>query len=230
MVEENGEVKNSSYVKQETVHGYGYDTSYLNYSATAAPTALNQPLPGQPPLPPMPPPQGTVPPPPSVYGSVQAQVTPIHAWPHAAAWQWITPHQATAIPTQSAAAAAAAFQREMPMRNNYVKRERYNNHNRNAMYQQRGNFHRKNRRQQRYEQSQQNQFDQASYYGAALTNTLGLDWQRGNEALLGMQLPMQNQLHMANTVANNRRPDDSGDPDIKVCTFDLIGNFQFNFE
>ncbi|OXU25692.1 hypothetical protein TSAR_012611 [Trichomalopsis sarcophagae] len=221
MVEENGDAKNSCYVKQEAV-SYGYDTSYLNYSTTTStPTTINhqQPLPGQPPLPPMPPPQGSVPPPPSVFGPVPTQVTQIHSWPHApAAWQWITP-QATSLPPQSPrdiAAAAVAYQqqREMPMRNNYVKRERFN-HNRNNVYQQRGNFHRKNRR--RYDQQSQNHFDQASYFGAALTNSLGLDWQRNNEALMGhMPLSMQNQLpHMTAAVAGARRPEESTDQDIK---------------
>ncbi|XP_011504632.1 PREDICTED: myb-like protein X [Ceratosolen solmsi marchali] len=215
MVEENGEVKGSSYVKQEAV-SYGYDTSFVNYStSTSTPTSLNQPLPGQPPLPPMPPPQGAVPPPPSVFGPIPTQVTQIHAWPHAHTWQWITP-QATPLPPQTPRdIAAAAFPREMPLRNNYVKRERFN-HNRNNIYQQRGNFHRKNRRLHRYEQAQ-NQFDQTSYFGATLTNSLGLEWQRSNEALIShMQLPMQNQLpHMTAAVANARRSEESTEQDIK---------------
>jgi hypothetical protein len=216
MVEENGEVKGSSYVKQEAV-SYGYDTSFVNYSTTTStPTSLNQPLPGQPPLPPMPPPQGAVPPPPSVFGPIPTQVTQIHAWPHSHTWQWITP-QATPLPPQTPRdIAAAAFQREMPLRNNYVHRERFN-HNRNNIYQQRGNFHRKNRRLHHYEQAQ-NQFDQASYFGATLTNNLGLEWQRSNEALIShMQLPIQNQLpHMTAAVANARRSEESADQDIKV--------------
>lgn len=205
MIDEKGELKSSSYVRQEMV-SYGYDTSSMSYSTTTTtPTVINQPLPGQPPLPPMPPPQAAAPPPPSVYGAVPTQVSQIHAWPHpAATWQWITP-QVAPIPTQNpAVAAAAAFQRdirEMPMRSSYVKRERFN-HNRNNVYPHRGNFHRKNRR--RFDQSQ-GQYDQSSYYGAALTNNLGAY----NESL-------QMSLHMAATGGGTRKPEDSSDQDIKV--------------
>lgn len=183
---------------------YGYDASSINYSTTTtAPTSLNQPLPGQPPLPPMPPPQAAAPPPPSVYGAVPTQVPQIHAWTHpAAGWPWISQQVVAPMPTQNH---AAAFQREMPIRNTYVKRERYN-HNRNSVYPQRGNFHRKNKR--RFEQSQ-GKYDQASFYGAALTNNIGAY----NEAL---QLSLQNQLsHMAATVGA-RKPEDSIEQDIKV--------------
>lgn len=187
---------------------YGYNTS-MNYSSTTtAPTTLNQPLPGQPPLPPMPPPQAAVPPPPSVYGAVPTQVPQIHAWPHpTATWQWITP-QVTSLPTQNsaaAAAAAAAFQRdmrEMPVRSSYVKRERFN-HNRNSVYPQRGNFHKKNRR--RFEQPQ-NQYEQSSYYGGlTLPNNLA-----------GLQMPLQSPLSYISAVSNAKKPEDSGDQDVKV--------------
>ncbi|KAJ8669055.1 hypothetical protein QAD02_000314 [Eretmocerus hayati] len=198
---------NSGYVKQEQSVTYAsYDaSSYVGYgTGTSTP---QQPLPGQPPLPPMPPPQAAVPPPPSVFAPVATQVAQLHAWPHQ--WQWITPQAGTLAAATQAAAAAAAFQRDVqPMRNNYVKRERFN-HNRNNAYQQRGNFHRKNRH-RRYDQGQNQYHDQGSYYGAGM----GMDWQRGNEAaLMGMQIPMPSQLsHMA---GGSRRPEESGDQDIK---------------
>lgn len=216
--EENGEVKHPSYVKQEAV-SYGYDVSYVNYpTTTTTATTLNQPLPGQPPLPPMPPPQGTVPPPPTVFGHVPTQVTQMHTWPHAAAaWQWITP-QANPL-SQTQRDIATAFTREgIPLRNSYIKRERFNQ-NRNNVYQhQRGNFHRKNRRVQRYDQQPQSQFDQMSYFGAAVTNSIGLEWPRGSEALIShmQQLPIQNQLTPMVANVNARRTEDSNDQNVKV--------------
>ena len=198
------------YVKQENTN-FGYDPShYINYSAaTSSATTLNhhqQPLPGQPPLPPMPPPQGAVPPPPSaVYNPVQAQVAQIHPAAAAAAaawsqWQWLTPPATPLPPPQP----TAAFQRDI--RNNFVKRERYN-HNRNNIYQTRGNFHKKNRRQRFDSQSSYEQA--AAYYGGA---ALGMDWQRNNEAIIGhMQMAMQ-----GHAMSGNRRCDDASEQDVKV--------------
>lgn len=153
-----------------------YDPStYMNY--TSATPINQQPLPGQPPLPPMPPPSAAVPPPPSVYAPVSSQVHQMHAAWTTPTWQWVT--QPPAIPPPTPRELQSAPYRDVQgHRGNFVKRERYNHNNRNNVYSQRDNFHKKYRR--RYEQNQ-GQYEQASaYYGAALSNSYGMqDWHRG---------------------------------------------------
>lgn len=202
---------------------YGYDT-YVSYaSTTSTPTTVNQPLPGQPPLPPMPPPPGSVPPPPHVF--VPSQVTPIQTWPHAPPhWQWLTP-QATAIPSQP----ATTFQRDLCLRGNFVRRERFNNNNRNNIYNQRNNFHRnKNNR-----RTPQGQFDQ-NYFGSALQGNIALDWQRnnftatGSDGIMGhIPVNIPNQMNHLNSTMVNRRTDD--DPDIKVISVRIFKFVYTNF-
>ena len=216
--EESGEAKRSYVVKQEGVN-FGYD-AYISYATTTStPTTVNQPLPGQPPLPPMPPPPTAAPPPPHVY--VPSQVTPIQTWPHAPPhWQWIA-QQATALSSQTARDIATNFQR-----GNFVKRERFNNNNRNNVYNQRNNFHRKNnRRIQRFE-SPQGQFDQ-NYFGSTLQGNIGLDWQRnnysttGNEAIVNqMPINISNQMGHLNSVVTNRRA--NGDSEIKISSVSIF--------
>lgn len=174
-----GKLNDRSFVKQECV-SFAYNGSYPTYtSSSSSPSTVTQPLPGQPPLPPMPPPTSGVPPPPHVFGPVPSQVTPIQAWTHPpTAWQWITPQASPLPPPPPRDMTANTFQREMPLRGNYMRRERFN-HNRSNVYVQRSNFHRKNRRLARFGQTQ-GQFDQAAYFGATLSNSLGLDWQRNN--------------------------------------------------
>ncbi|XP_076384740.1 RNA binding domain-containing protein painting of fourth isoform X1 [Megalopta genalis] len=180
VTDENGEAKRS-FVKQECVT-FGYDGTYTAYTtSSSSPSTVTQPLPGQPPLPPMPPPSGGVPPPPHVFGPVPSQVTPIPAWTHPPApWQWISPQTSHLPPPPPRDIVANTFQREMPLRGNYMRRERFNN-NRNNPYVQRNNYHRKNRRLARFGQSQ-GQFEQAAYFGTTLSSSLGLEWQRNNYA------------------------------------------------
>lgn len=153
-------------------------SSYANYSSSStSPSTIAQPLPGQPPLPAMPPPSG-VPPQPHVFGPVPSQVTPISTWTHAHnPWHWIAT-QTSPLPSSTPREITNTFQREMPLRGNYIRRERFS-HNRNYMYGQRNNFHRKNRRPTRVGQSQ-SQFEQTAYFNPTLASSLGLEWQRNN--------------------------------------------------
>ncbi|KAG5321981.1 POF protein, partial [Acromyrmex heyeri] len=166
MPEENHETKRV-FVKQEN---FGYNApSYANYSSSSSSSSIcsstnAQPLPGQPPLPPMPPPSSRIPPPSHVFESVPSQVTPIQAWIHPT-WQWIASQ--TSMPPPTPREVTNTIQREMPLRGNYVRHERFA-HNRSNMYVHRNNFHRK-KRPVRFGLSQ-GQFDQNTY--------LGLQWQR----------------------------------------------------
>ncbi|XP_076171095.1 RNA binding domain-containing protein painting of fourth isoform X2 [Ptiloglossa arizonensis] len=116
VTEENGETKRS-FVKQECV-SFGYEGSYPTYTtSSSSPSTVTQPLPGQPPLPPMPPPTSGVPPPPHIFGPVPSQVTPIQAWTHPSApWQWITPQTSPLPPPPPRDMTTNSFQREMPLR------------------------------------------------------------------------------------------------------------------
>lgn len=148
-----------------------------------------------------PPPPSGVPPPPHVFGPVPPQVTPIQAWTHPhAPWQWITP-QTSPLQPPTPREITNTFPREMPLRGNYVRRERFT-HNRNNMYAQRNNFHRKNRRLVRFGQSQ-SQFDQAAYFGTTLTSGLGLDWQRNNYTATANDTAVN---HMAVPLPNHPIP------------------------
>lgn len=130
----------------------------------------------------MPPPTTGIPPPPHIFGPMHSQIAPLQAWAHPSApWQWITP-QASPLPPPPPRDMTSTFQREMPLRGNYMRRERFN-HNKSNVYIQRSNFHRKNRRLARFGQTQ-GQFEQATYFGATLSNSLGLEWQRNNYATL----------------------------------------------
>ncbi|EGI70639.1 Protein painting of fourth [Acromyrmex echinatior] len=165
MPEENHETKRV-FVKQEN---FGYNApSYANYSSSSSSSSISstnaQSLPGQPPLPPMPPPSSRIPPPSHVFESVPSQVTPIQAWIHPT-WQWIASQ--TSMPPPTPREVTNTIQREMPLRGNYVRHERFA-HNRSNMYVHRNNFHRK-KRPVRFGLSQ-GQFDQNTY--------LGLQWQR----------------------------------------------------
>ncbi|KAF7388128.1 hypothetical protein HZH66_010895 [Vespula vulgaris] len=225
LTEENGDTKRS-FVKQESV-AFTYDGTYTNYSSstTSASTSIPQPLPGQPPLPPMPPPPSGVPPPPHVFGPVPSQVTPIQTWAQAPThWQWITPH-ATPLPQRE----IQHIQREIAMRGNYMRRERFA-HNRNNMYVQRNNFHRKNRRLARFGQSQ-GQFDQAAYFGAALTSGLGLEWQRNNyttspnDTIMNhMSVPLSNHpiSPITQGVITGRHGEEKGDQDVKIVLEEVV--------
>ncbi|XP_012229712.1 histone-lysine N-methyltransferase SETD1B-like isoform X2 [Linepithema humile] len=221
ILEENNEAKGTS-VKQEAIN-FGYDASYANYSSSSSPSTVAQPLPGQPPLPPIPPPPSGVPPPPHVFGSVPSQVAPIPSWPHSQApWQWITP-QTSPLPSPTPHEITNTFPREMPLRGNYVRRERFT-HNRSNMYVQRNNFHRKNRRLARFGQSQ-GQFEQAAYFGPALAGGLGLEWQRNNyttatnDAIINhMAVPIPNHPipPIPSGVINSRHNEETEDHDLKI--------------
>lgn len=230
-------IKPSTFVKQESIN-FGYDaSSYANYSSSSSsPSTVAQPLPGQPPLPPMPPPPSGVPPPPHVFGPVPSQVTPIQAWAHPhAPWQWITP-QTSPLPPPTPREITNTFQREMPLRGNYARRERFS-HNRSNMYVQRNNFHRKNRRLARFGQSQ-GQFDQAAYFGAtALTGSLGLEWQRNNytattnDAIINhMTVPLPNHPipPIPSGIVPSRHSEETEDRDMKtvlVIMFRILCKF-----
>ncbi|KYQ59288.1 Protein painting of fourth, partial [Trachymyrmex zeteki] len=220
--EENSETKRA-FFKQESIN-FGYDaSSYASYSSSSSST-ITQPLPGQPPLPPMPPPPSGVPPPPHVFGPVPSQMTPIQ-WTHAhTPWQWITP-QTSPLPTPPAPPhdIASTIPREIPLRGNYVRRERFT-HNRNSMYIHRNNFHRKNRRVVRFGQPQ-GQFDQAAYFGATLTGNLGLQWQRNiyNAAASDsirshMTVPLSSHSisPIPSGIMSNRHNEETEDQDEKV--------------
>lgn len=122
---------------------------------------------------------------------------------------------------------ANTFQRDIAARNNYVRRDRFNN-NRNNVYVQRNNFHRNknNRRQQRFEQAQ-GQFDPAAYYGQALTTGLGLDWQRTNiaaaqnEALMNhmaASLPGHQLTTATPRASTGRSEEENADQSIKIVS------------
>lgn len=229
VTEENGEAKRS-YVKQECIN-FGYESSYPTYtSSSTTPSTVTQPLPGQPPLPPMPPPPSGVPPPPHVFGPVPSQVTPIQAWTHPPApWQWITPQTSPLPPPPPRDMTTNTFQREMPLRGNYMRRDRFT-HNRNNMYVQRNNFHRKNRRLARFGQSQ-GQFDQTAYFGATLTGSLGLEWQRNNyaastnDAIMNhMPVPLPNHPipSIPPGILTNRHSEETGDQDVKIVLEEVV--------
>ncbi|XP_018404419.1 PREDICTED: glutamic acid-rich protein-like isoform X2 [Cyphomyrmex costatus] len=229
--EENSEAKRALF-KQESVN-FGYDaSSYANYSSSSSSSTtsstITQPLPGQPPLPPMPPltPSSGVPPPSHVFRPVPSQMTPIQ-WTHTRTpWQWITP-QTSPLPTPSTPPhdIASTIPREIPLRGNYVHRERFT-HNRNSMYIQRNNFHRKNRRVIRFGQPQ-SQFDQAVYFGAAtLTDNLaGLQWQRdiynaaaSDDIRNHMTVPLASHSisPIPPGIVSNRHNEETEDQDVKI--------------
>ena len=224
--EKDNEAK-QTFVKQESIN-FGYDaSSYANYSSSSSsPSTVAQPLPGQPPLPPMPPPPSGVPPPPHVFGPVPSQVAPIQAWAHPhAPWQWIT-SQTSPLPPPTPREITNTFQREMPLRGNYVRRERFSHSNRSNMYVQRNNFQRKNRRLARFGQSQ-GQFDQAAYFaGATLTGSLGLaEWQRNNytatanDAIINhMTVPLPNHPipPIPPGIVTSRHSEETEDRDVKT--------------
>ncbi|XP_076631369.1 RNA binding domain-containing protein painting of fourth [Colletes latitarsis] len=229
VTEENGETKRS-FVKQECV-SFGYEGSYPTYtSSSSSPSTVTQPLPGQPPLPPMPPPTSGVPPPPHIFGPVPSQVTPIQAWTHPSApWQWITPQTSPLPPLPPRDITTNSFQREMPLRGNYIRRERFS-HNRNNIYIQRSNFHRKNRRLARFGQSQ-GQFEQAAYFGATLSNSLGLEWQRNNyttstnDTILNhMPVPLPNHglPPIPPGILTNRHNEETSDQDVKIILEEVV--------
>ena len=229
VTEENGETKRC-FIKQECIN-FGYEGSYPTYtSSSSSPSTVTQPLPGQPPLPPMPPPSSGVPPPPHVFGPVPSQVTPIQAWAHPpTAWQWITPQTSPLPPPTPRDMTANTYQREMPLRGNYMRRERFN-HNRSNVYVQRSNFHRKNRRLARFGQSQ-GQFDQAAYFGATLSSSLGLEWQRNNytaaanDALMNhMPVPLPNHPlpPIPPGMLTNRHGEESSDQDVKIVLEEVV--------
>ncbi|XP_076281272.1 RNA binding domain-containing protein painting of fourth isoform X2 [Lasioglossum baleicum] len=229
VTEENGETKRS-FVKQECVT-FGYNGSYPAYTtSSSSPSTVTQPLPGQPPLPPMPPPSSGVPPPPHVFGPVPSQVTPLQAWTHPPApWQWITPQTSPLPPPPPRDMTTNSFQREMPLRGNYMRRERFN-HNRSNIYIQRNNFHRKNRRLARFGQSQ-GQFEQAAYFGATLSSSLGLDWQRNNytttasDAIMNhMPVPLPNHPlpSIPPGILTNRHGEETSDQDVKIVMEEVV--------
>ncbi|CAD1473861.1 unnamed protein product, partial [Heterotrigona itama] len=230
ITEENGETKRS-FVKQECIN-FGYESSYPVYtSSSSSPSTVTQPLPGQPPLPPMPPPPSSgVPPPPHVFGPVPSQVTPIQAWTHPSApWQWITPQTSPLPPLPPRDMTASSFQREMPLRGNCMRRERFT-HNKNSIYIQRNNFHRKNRRLARFGHAQ-GQFDQAAYFGATLSNSLGLEWQRnnytpstGDTIMNHMPVPLPNHPlpPIPPGILTNRHGDETSDQEVKVVLEEVV--------
>lgn len=178
----------------------------------------------------MPPPPSGVPPPPHVFGPVPSQVTPtLQAWAHPHPWQWITP-QTSPIPPPTPREITNTFQREMPLRGNYVRRERFN-HNRSNMYVQRNNFHRKTRRLARFGQSQ-GQFDQAAYFAnATLTSSLGLEWQRNNytatanDAIINhMTVPLPNHPipPIPPGIVTNRHSEETEDRDVKTVLIIIL--------
>lgn len=227
MPEENSETKRT-FFKHESMNYYDA-SSYANYSSSSIPSTIAQPLPGQPPLPPMPPPPSGVPPPPHVFGPVPSQVTPIQ-WGHAhTQWQWLTP-QTSPLPTPPPTPhdIANTIPREIPLRGNYVRRERFT-HNRNNMYIPRNNFHRKNRRVVRFGQSQ-GQFDQVAYFGTTLTGNLGLEWRRNNyttatsDAMMNhMTVPLPN--HPIPPIPSgivNRHSEETEDQDVKIVIVNVF--------
>lgn len=177
---------------------------------------MAQPLPGQPPLPPMPPPPSGIPPPPHVFAPVPSQVTPIQAWTHPP-WQWIASQPSLPPPTPREI--TNTIQREI--RGNYIRHERFA-HNRNNMYVQRHNFHRKNKRPIRFGQSQ-GQFDQNTYFGATLGN-FGLEWQRNNYTAtndgiinhMTVPIPSHSISSIPSGIVSNRHCEETEDQDVKI--------------
>ncbi|XP_025602305.1 eukaryotic translation initiation factor 5B-like isoform X2 [Athalia rosae] len=187
----------------------------------------------------MPPPPGTLPPPPHVFGPVHSQVTPMQPWSHPPPpWQWMTP-QTPPLPQQSARDLTPNnFQRDMPLRNNYIRRDRFT-HNRNNIYNQRNNFHRKNRRHPRYDPSH-GQFDQTSYFGPTVPIAIGLDWQRNSYsanpsvhpadglinhisvAIQNHQIPQSSLPPGVSHGSINRHMEESGDQDIKIVSEEVV--------
>ncbi|OAD62900.1 Protein painting of fourth, partial [Eufriesea mexicana] len=229
ITEENGETKRS-FVKQECIN-FGYEGSYPTYTSSSSSTStVTQPLPGQPPLPPMPPPSSGIPPPPHVFGPVPSQVTPIQAWTHPPApWQWITPQTSPLPPPPPRDMTTSSFQREMPLRGNYMRRERFA-HNKSNIYVQRNNFHRKNRRLARFGQTQ-GQFDQAAYFGATLSNSLGLEWQRnnyttstGDTIMNHMPVPLPNHPlpPIPPGILTNRHGEETSDQEVKIVLEEVV--------
>ena len=150
-----------------------------NSSSTAS---TNQPLPGQPPLPPMPPPPpGSLPPLPHVYSptvaaGAAAQVASVQVWPHPPPqWQWVASQQAISLQAQRDTTNNAFLRdlansqheiipyRDMSARNNFARRERYNN-GRNHTYGQQPRAFYRNRPNKRGQPS-------TAYYGQT-------SWQR----------------------------------------------------
>lgn len=182
----------------------------------------------------MPPPPGTLPPPPHVFGPVHSQVTPMQPWSHPPPpWQWMTPQTPPLPPQSPRDMTPNNFQRDMPLRSNYVRRDRFN-HNRNNIYNQRNNFHRKNRRHPRFDQPQ-GQFDQSSYFGPSLPSTIGLDWQRNsystsqsdgliNHISVAIQNHQMTQSALPPGAQNliNRHGDESGDQEIKIVSEEIV--------
>lgn len=205
-----------------------YDASYANYSSSSTSSTVAQPLPGQPPLPPMPPPPSRVPPPPHVFEPVPSQVTPIQAWIHP--WQWIAPQASMPPPTPREI--TNTIQREMPIRGNYVRHERFA-HNRSNMYVQRrpaNNFHRKNKRPVHFGQPQ-GQFDQNTFFGATLTGNLGLEWQRNNYTAAAsdnirnhMTVPLSSHSipPIPPGVVSNRHGEETEDQDVKIVLVNIF--------
>ncbi|XP_026667706.1 uncharacterized protein LOC108622916 isoform X2 [Ceratina calcarata] len=230
ITDENGETKRS-FVKQEGIN-IGYESTYPSYtSASPSPATVTQPLPGQPPLPPMPPPPPSgVPPPPHIFGPVPSQVTPIQAWTHPPTpWQWITPQASPLPPPPPREMTASSFQRDLPLRGNYMRRERFT-HAKSNIYIQRNNFHRKNRRLARYGQTQ-GQFDQAAYFGTTLSNSLGLEWQRnsyttstGDTIMNHMPVPLPNHPlpPIPPGILPNRHGEETTDQDVKTVLEEVV--------
>ncbi|XP_003695726.1 reticulocyte-binding protein 2 isoform X1 [Apis florea] len=229
ITEENRETKRS-FAKQECIN-FGYEGSYPSYtSSSSSPSTVTQPLPGQPPLPPMPPPSSSVPPPPHVFGPVPSQVTSIQAWTPPTPWQWITPQTSPLPPPPPRDMTTNSFQREMPLRGNYIRRERFT-HAKSNIYIQRNNFHRKNRRLARFGHTQ-TQFDQATYFGATLSNSLGLEWQRnnyttstGDTIMNHMPVPLPNHPlpPIPPGILTNRHGKETSDQEIKIIPEEVVG-------
>ncbi|XP_034942457.1 uncharacterized protein Pof [Chelonus insularis] len=204
--EENGEVKRT--INKQDAPTYSYENSFASYYPNStSPSVASQPLPGQPPLPPMPPPPGALPPLPHVFPAMP-QVSQIQSWAHPP-WQWIAP-QATALAPQTPRDITSTS-----TRGNYTRRDRFN-HNRNNVYPQRGNFHRKNRR-PRFDQP--HAFDPTAYFGQTLTGGISIDWQRTGfpatqaDALNHMSIAIANQAASGTNVEKQE-----GDQDIKIVS------------
>lgn len=178
----------------------------------------------------MPPPPSGVPPLPHIFGPLSSQVTPI-PWTHAHTWQWMTPQ--TSLPPPTSREITNRFQRDMPLKGNYVRRERFP-HNRNNVYAQRNNFHRKNRKPARFEQTQV-QYDQTAYYGTPMTNNLGLEWQgyknttSGKDAVIKhmtVPLPAHPISPIPPGIMSNRRNKERENQDVEIV---LINNCYKHF-
>jgi len=100
------------------------------------------------------------------------------------------------------------------------------------MYVQRNNFHRK-RRMARFGQSQ-SQFDQAAYFGATLTGSLGLEWQRNNyttttnDAIMNhMTVPLPNHPipPIPPGIVSSRHVGETEDQDMKTVLMKICFKF-----